>query len=208
MCKDNVLVITTWSPIHLRNDLKKLYWKTDKPAVKAADFGEDTLRYLYLPRMRDRGVLEQAVIKGAASRDFYGTAYGQACETYEGFKYGDANVQLDDTLLLIEPDAAKTYELAHPPKQPGQPPPPGPTPPPVPKSKTFYGSADVAPAAAKMRLVQIAEEIIAVLTADPNAEIKVSVEIKANFPNGAQDQTKRAVSSNTKTLGFKTAEWE
>jgi hypothetical protein len=76
------------------------------------------------------------------------------------------------------------------------------------KSKTFYGSADVAPAAAKMRLVQIAEEIIAVLTADPNAEIKVSVEIRANFPAGVQDQTKRAVSENTRTLGFKTAEWE
>jgi predicted AAA+ superfamily ATPase len=224
VCKDNVLVITVWSPIHLRNDLKKLYWKADKPAVKAADFGEDTLRYLYLPRLRDRGVLEQAIIKGAGTRDFFGTAYGQSGDTYDGFKFGDANVQLDDTLLLIEPDAAQAYEIAHPPKQPGQPPPgpaplpgvtpPGPVPPVPPvvpttaKSKTFYGSADVAPAAAKMRLVQIAEEIIAVLTADPNAAIKVSVEIRANFPNGAKDQTKRAVSENTRTLGFKTAEWE
>ena len=225
VCKDNVLVITIWSPIHLRNDLKKLYWKADKPAVKAADFGEDTLRYLYLPRLRDRDVLEQAIIKGAGTRDFFGTAYGQSGDNYDGFKFGDANVQLDDTLLLIEPVAAQAYEIAHPPKQPGQPPSPGPTPtpgppppgpvppdpttpPPAPKSKTFYGSADVAPAAAKMRLVQIAEEIIAVLTADPNAEIKVSVEIRANFPNGVQDQTKRAVSENSKTLGFKTAEWE
>jgi hypothetical protein len=83
---------------------------------------------------------------------------------------------------------------------------PGPTP--TPKAKTFYGSADVAPAAAKIRLVQIAEEIIAVLNADPNAEVKVRVEIQANFPNGAQDQTKRAVSENAKTLAFNNAEWE
>ena len=34
-------------------------------------------------------------------------------------------------------------------------------------------------AAAKMRLVQIAEEIIAVLAADPNAEVKVRIEIEA-----------------------------
>ena len=27
-------------------------------------------------------------------------------------------------------------------------------------------------------------------------------------PNGAQDQTKRAVSENAKTLGFNNAEWE
>ena len=59
-----------------------------------------------------------------------------------------------------------------------------------------------------MRLVQIAEELIALLVADPNAEVTVRVEIQANFPNGAQDQTKRAVSENTKTLGINNAEWE
>jgi hypothetical protein len=58
-----------------------------------------------------------------------------------------------------------------------------------------------------MRLVQIAEEVIAALAADPNAEVKVRIEISANFANGAQDQTKRAVSENAKTLGFGTAEW-
>ena len=66
----------------------------------------------------------------------------------------------------------------------------------------------VSPAAAKMRMVQIAEEIIAVLAADPNADIKVRIEIQADFTNGAQDQTKRAVSENAKTLNFGTAEWE
>jgi hypothetical protein len=59
-----------------------------------------------------------------------------------------------------------------------------------------------------MRLVQIAEEIIATLTADPNAEVKVRIEIEATFANGAQDQIKRAISENAKTLGFGTAEWE
>jgi hypothetical protein len=56
--------------------------------------------------------------------------------------------------------------------------------------------------------VQIAEEIIAALAADPNAEVKISVEIQATFPSGAKDQTKRAVSENAKTLGFKNADWE
>ena len=111
------MVITAWSPIHLRSKLKELYWKPDKTAIKATDFWEDTLRYLYLPRLRDRGVLQQAIVKGAATRDFFGTAYGQAGDTFEGFKFGDANVQLDDTLLLIEPEAAKAYEAAlHPPQ--------------------------------------------------------------------------------------------
>jgi len=64
------------------------------------------------------------------------------------------------------------------------------------------------PATAKARLVQIAEEIIAILVTDPNAEVRVNIEIQANFPNGTQDQTKRAVSENAKTLGFTNAEWE
>ena len=61
---------------------------------------------------------------------------------------------------------------------------------------------------AKMKLVQVAEEIIALLAVDPNAEVKVSLEIQATFPNGVPDQTKRAVSENSKTLGFNLQEWE
>ncbi len=72
----------------------------------------------------------------------------------------------------------------------------------------FYGSADIPTATAKFRLVQIAEEIIAVLGSDPNATVKVTLEISADFPNGASDQVKRAVSENANALGFKTKTWE
>src|SRR6202167_4287168 len=40
------------------------------------------------------------------------------------------------------------------------------------KPKSFYGSVEVGPATAKMRLVQLAEEIISNLVADPLAELK------------------------------------
>jgi hypothetical protein len=166
-------------------------------------------------------VFAQAIVKGAGTHDLFGTAYGEREGKFEGFKLDDANVQFDDTLLLIEPEAAKAYAVAHPPSISPRPTPPDPDPnkikppdpdpgklPPPPKSKIFYGSVEVAPAAAKMRLVQIAEEIIAILAADPTADVNVRVELHANFPHGAQDQTKRAVSENAKTLGFKNAEWE
>jgi hypothetical protein len=77
-----------------------------------------------LPRLKNRQVLEQAIIKGAGSRDFFGTAYGQHENKLDGFKFGDANVQLDDTLLLIEPEAAKAYEAAITAVIPPPPPPP------------------------------------------------------------------------------------
>ena len=59
-----------------------------------------------------------------------------------------------------------------------------------------------------MRLVQVAEEIIAVLAADPNADVKVTLEIQVSFPSGVADQTKRAVTENARTLNFKNADWE
>jgi hypothetical protein len=231
VCVDNELVITTWSPIHLRTKLKELYWKEGQPATGAMAFWEDTLRYLYLPRLKDREVLAQAIRSGAASRDFFGTAYGLHDGKFDGFQLGSSNVQIDDTLLLIEPEAAKQYEASES-KLAGRVPEgagasgqaettstgtssgaavadktsggiSGP-----PRPRSFHGTVEVAPATAKMRLVQIADEIVSVLGSDPNATVRVVVEVSAEFPEGAKDAIKRAVSENARTLGLKSADWE
>jgi hypothetical protein len=221
---DNEWVISTWSPVHLRARLQEFYWKPDKPFTKAADFWSDTLRYVYLPRLKDRGVLAQQIVKGTATRDFFGTAYGEQGGKYDGFKLGDSNVQLDDTLLLIEPKAAAAYAstlteepIVKPPlvkhgdedtqiKDQEKPVIGGVEA--TRKFKSFHGAAPVAAGAAKMRLVEIADEIVAVLASDPNAEVTVRIEVAASFPEGAQDHTKRAVSQNAEQLGFSSAEWE
>jgi predicted AAA+ superfamily ATPase len=229
---ENELVITGWSPIHLRTKLNELYWKGDQPATLASTFWEDALRYLYLPRLKNRDVLSQAIRAGAATKDFFGTAYGQSNGKYDGFKLGDAGIQIDDTLLLIEPNAAKLYEEAQTPApmpvpptggDPGQPGGPIPTPStttggngsgagkgtPIPQApKSFHGTVDVPPATAKMRLVQIADEIVSLLASDPNASVKVVLEISADFPDGAKDTIRRAVSENANSLGLKSADWE
>jgi predicted AAA+ superfamily ATPase len=227
-CVENELVITNWSPVHLRSKLKEFYWKEGQPSAKAMVFWEDTLRYLYLPRLKSRDVLAQAIYNGAKSRDFFGTAYGQSGETFEGFQFGNASIQLDDTLLLIEPDAAKSYEAnqitsVEPGAKPigvgpESPTPGGPTQGPTGlspggmapqvRARAFHGMAEVASATAKMRLVQLADEIISVLSSDPNATVKVSVEIAADFPDGATEQVKRAVSENARSLGLKISNWE
>ena len=59
-----------------------------------------------------------------------------------------------------------------------------------------------------MRLVQIADEIVSLLASDPNATIRVTVEITAEFPSGAGDAIRRGVSENATSLGFKTKESE
>lgn len=58
-----------------------------------------------------------------------------------------------------------------------------------------------------MKLGELAEEIIGVLAKDPTATARVSVEIQADFQDGAGDATRRAVSENATQLQMKRAEW-
>jgi len=153
-----------------------------RPTVEAFPLnigGQSLIGEIKLMSVEKKSVLEQAIIKGAATRDFYGTAYSRYEETFDGFKLGDPNVQLDDTLLLIELETAKKYEAelaakAAPPVPAGvaeknddrddtdlpdpekvEPKPPI-RPVVIPKSKTFIGTVDVNAATARMRLVEIA----------------------------------------------------
>jgi hypothetical protein len=196
VCLDNELVIQTWSPIHLRTMLKDLYWKGGQSAASASGFFEDTLRYLYLPRFRNRDVLLQAIRSGVASRDFFGTAYGEEAHRPAPEVPGSAP---------DSPDVGGLREPSAPPFSPGSGPAPGPV---SAKPKSFYASAEVPPATAKMRLVQIADEIVSVLCSDPNASVRLVVEISAEFPEGASDTVKRAVSENARSLELKSADWE
>jgi hypothetical protein len=195
-------------------------------------FWEDSLRYLYLPRLKARDVLAAVVRNGAASQDFFGTAYGQANGKYEGFQFGEGGVALDDTLLLIEPEAARQYvaelkKLAPPlasegsatagsaptggtaavTTEPGKKP-NGVGPVGTAKPKSFHGSVEVNATLAKSKLNTIAEEVISLLTSDPNANVRVTLEISADFPEGASDTIKRGVSENATSLGFKSKDWE
>ena len=192
-------------------------------------------KYLYLPRLRHRPTYEKTLATGAGSRDFFAIANGEHDGKFDGFRFGDPHIQLDDTLLLIEPAAAAAYEAAHrapvsqpdptpsvtpsspdPIKgdgvseEPGGMPPAHPTASPTPADppkKFFSGAADINPATVKMKLQELAEEIILVLASDPTATLKVSVEIDAEFPGGASDPIRRAVSENAKQLRLKRAEW-
>jgi predicted AAA+ superfamily ATPase len=234
ICADNELVIGNWSAVHLRQLLRDYYWPHDKSAA-AKTVWEDIQKYLYMPRLKDREVLSRTLRTGAASRDFFGVAYGRSGESFEGFSLGVGDAQFDDTVLLIEPDAAKAYEetqrkpepappTGEPPVQgttptggtgtppPGEPPTSSPGQPAAPTkpagARAFFGSAEIPAATAKMHLMKLADEIIANLVADPNAQVRVTLEISAEFEGGAQETTKRSVSENATALKLKSAGWE
>lgn len=234
ICTENELIISTWSPIHLRTRLKEFYWKADRLSVGAMTFWDDSLKYLYLPRLKNRDTLAAAVRIGAASKDFFGTAYGLKNAQYEGFSFGDGNVLFNDTLLLIEPEAARQYAIEQKkliiaiPPEGGKPNLPTAATEAtetivapskklagtvlveaqMPKAKSFHGSVEVNASLAKSKLNTIAEEIIKLLTSDPNAEVRITLEIAADFPQGVSDTIKRSVSENANSLGFKVKDWE
>ena len=245
VCVENELIITAWSQIHLRSRLQELYWKEDRKAVRAMAVWEDMQKYLYLPRLKTRSVLEKAILQGASGTEFFGTAVGEDGDRYVGFKLGDALVQLDDTLLLIEPAAARDYaemlrkeEAERRKKEEGDDDTGttggtgggdtgggsdtvnggdtggdtdgadhgGET---ATQAKTrFFGAVEVNASTAKMKLVTVADEIISLLAGDPNASVKVTLEITAEFPSGAPDYIERGVSENAVQLGFKSKDWE
>ena len=76
------------------------------------------------------------------------------------------------------------------------------------KLRSFHATADIPATTAKMRLVQLADEIVSVLNSDPSASVRLVVEISAEFPEGTTETVKRAVSENARSLGLKTADWE
>ena len=229
VCSENELVIDVWSPVHLRAKLKELYWKSGREAVEAKQFWEDSLRYLYLPRLRSRSVLEEVVRKGSASRDFFGTAYGKNGDTYEGFQFG-GGASYDDTLLLIEPSAASSYQAmadsqslgatgvaegAGGKRDGGE----GNSAPAVaerspdwttasPKAfLVFNGAVSVNAALAKSGLNQVAEEVISLLAGSPFAKVKVTLEIEAVFDRAVDENLRRSISENASSLGFSLKEW-
>lgn len=111
--RENELVITEWAPIHLANLLRTWFWKDGITEVSAHDVWQKLCSYLYLPRLKDERVFRNTIAAGAASREFFGLAYGKAEGKYSGFAFGQAMEPIfDQSLLLIQPEAAVAYEAA------------------------------------------------------------------------------------------------
>lgn len=109
--REHELVISEWAPVHLAKMLHAWFWK-DSPTAGAVDVWQKTCCYLYLPRLRDADTVRAAINAGVASRDFFGIAYGQEDERYQGFHFGERTTAIfDETLLLVEPGVAAGFSV-------------------------------------------------------------------------------------------------
>ena len=220
---DELLVGSLGSTI-LRKHLDDVpLWRGDHVAVK--QLIDDFARYLYLPRVAGPEVLVQAIRNGLALLTWradtfgYAESYDETTARYRGLHGGHGvNISADSPGFLVKPDvASKQLDAETPP--PGSPaPPPGPDgegqdprpgpseappgPPPAQQLRRFHGSVRVDSSRVGRDAGRVAEEVIAHLAGQMGADVKVTIEIEAELPNGASDQLVRTVSENARTLKF------
>jgi hypothetical protein len=201
-------------------------WRGEHVAIKQLvdDFG----RYLYLPRLKDSSVLLGAIRDGfglltwAQDAFAYAESYDEAARRYRGLR-GRQNVSISesDAGLLVRPEVARrqldaeTAPLPHPPGATAGPEPrPGPEPkPPVfpgpapslappPKPRRYYGTVTLTSERAGRDASRVADEVIAHLVGLVGASVRITLEIEAEFPDGAPEAVVRTVTENCRTLKF------
>jgi predicted AAA+ superfamily ATPase len=230
MKKDELLVVKL-AATRLRLELDNVpLWRGDHVPIKT--LVEDFARYTYLPRLRDIGVLIDAIVEGLSLLTWnkesfaYADSWDEDLKRYRGLRCGKHLVVTEDsTGILVRPEPAlRQYEAelsppggtspsattegsATPIIQPGVSGsgdiPSGPI-----KPKRFHGSVVLDPNRVGRDAGRIADEVIAHLVGLMGAEVKVTLEIEANIPTGTPDNVVRTVTENSRTLKFKSQGFE
>lgn len=222
-------LILTWSAALLRRELDRWLWK-DQPHLSVKQLWEYLCKYLYLPRLKDDGVLLDAIRQGVSSliwQDFfaYASSVDEASGRYLGLVAGQIpHVTLDSASVLVKPDVAaaqiakESAPIAESYTQ--RPTPAGEfdiketlvdvgtpvitsTPKPA-KITRFHGAVTLDATRVGRDAGRIADEVISHLTGLPgNVKASITLEINVEVPDGIPEDKVRIVSENCNTLKFK-----
>ena len=109
--KEEEWVVYAWSPVHLNRMLNQWYFKEGVTAVPALKVWQDSCQYLYLPRLLNADVFQQAVTAGCARREGFAFADAPDGDRWLGFTFGQNTLATvrEDT-WLIHHDAAVYYQ--------------------------------------------------------------------------------------------------
>jgi len=180
--------------------------------------------YPYMPRLRDRGVLDAGLTgpqllweqEGFALADGYDEATGK----YRALVLpaDGINVAITDTTLVVQPGRATAQRAADVPEgtppllgedsPPGHGPSPDPTPAQTPGKTRYFGSKRLQPDRYASDFKKLADEVLSPLGATPGVTLNVTIEIEATAPNGFDDGKVRTVSENATTLKFEQTGFE
>ncbi len=175
-------------------------------------------QYPYMPRLRDRRVLDEGIVDMPMiwQTDAFALATGfdEAASRYIGLWTPDdkgAPPAATDSLLVAHPDIAVKQRDAemtaatdsnHKTQKVDVPLVPPISPTPIPSAKTrFYGVKTLSPDRIALDFKNIADEVIAQLR-EQGTELVVKIEIEATDITGFAESTVRTVSENARTLKF------
>jgi len=193
-------------------------------------------QYPYMPRLRDRAVLESGLTGPQLLWEQEGFAladgYDEEADRYHGLVLPSDDlsaVNVTDATLIVKPEPAKAQraaELA----EAGEPEGAGPSEdgagaggeggpgagpeggkpgePELPSKTRYFGSKQLQPDRYASDFKKLADEILAPLAAADGVDLKVTVEVEATNPEGFDEAKVRTVSENAATLKFEQSGFE
>jgi hypothetical protein len=179
--------------------------------------------YPYMPRLRDRAVLDAGLTGPQLLWEQEGFAladgYDEASEKYRALilPTDAVTVTVTDATLIVQPERAKAQRAAevqhHESRDLGLSPEPAPEsdqePSPESPGKTrFFGSKRLQADRYASDFKKLADEILGPLGSTPGVTLNVTIEVEATSPDGFDDAKVRTVSENAATLKFEQSGFE
>ena len=224
--RSDELLVTSFAGTRLRMELDRVpLWRGNH--VSIAQLIDDFSRYSYLPRLREPAVLLEAVANGVSLLTWeqdtfaYAESYDEGAGRYRGLRAAQAVAVMEgDGGLIVLPEVARKQMAAEAaaaqalevgptttvPVEPDTPgltvgPPSDEVPPPR-QARRYHGSVNLDPTRLGRDAGVIAEAVIAHLSGLLGANVRVTLEIEAEIPDGAPDSVIRIVTENSRTLKF------
>jgi predicted AAA+ superfamily ATPase len=212
-------LIVSWSPALLKMELDrwKLWGGGDHVSTKKV--WEYLATYLYLPRLRDRSVLQDTISAGLQSEDFFG--YAAAYDGgYRGLTIGKAAaMHIDDQSLLVKAEvalksvAAKEAPLSdsatsqeagtRPLEASGSEAARGVIAEPGSLARRFWSTVNLDPEDAGLKVSQILESIVEPMLRENGSKVKLVLEVEAENDRGFSEKVRFDVRENCSTLKIK-----
>lgn len=234
--KNEELLLTVLAATRLRLELDQVpLWPDDHVSIE--QLVKYFASYLYLPRLRNKEVLLDAICEGLELLTWekdsfaYAESYDEVALRYRGLRCGHIVTLSSDNLagLLVKPEPALKQQNAEipqptptsktsegtPPSTSGDAPTntglglfPGEASSEPAQPKRFHGSVTLAAARVGRDASYVADEVISHLSGLVSATVHVTLEIEAKIPDGTPDNVIQTVTENCRTLKFNTHGFE
>jgi hypothetical protein len=193
-------------------------WPADRPHLAVAEITDWFATYVYLPKLRDRVVLETAISDALAKLDpkfAYAEGFDDTTGKYAGLIWQKAPTgPMPQGAVLVRPEIAIS-QLRSAPVPPGVPPilpggGPGPVPFPTPvtqplkpQPRRFFGSVEIDMVRPVKSFDQIVSAVVMELQRNSGTKVKLTLEIEAEAPSGFSEADIGVVRDNARQLKFK-----